>query len=93
MGWARKIECVPALMVRDPAVERMKGLAFDPILPAALRVREPVVIVAEVRVVVIAPVAEVRMRLVVGRLIGEVIFISPVVWVRERSPAVIVSER
>ena len=40
------------------------------------------------RVVRIDPSCAVRVRLVVGRVMGAVILISPVVWVRKRVPAV-----
>ena len=93
VGWARKTEPVPALMVRDPAVERMKGLVADPMLPAAVRARLLAVMAAEVRVVVMVPLCAVRVRLVVGRVMAEVIEILPVVCTREREPAVPTSGR
>ena len=83
-GWARKTELVPALMVREPVVVRMKGLVDEPMLPAALRARLLAVMAVAVRLVVIAPADAVRVRLVVGRLMAEVMFMSPVVWMRER---------
>ena len=95
MGWARKTELVPALRVRAPVV-RMKGLAIDPILPAALKVRDAALIDDAVRVVRIAPACAVRERLfavmvAVGSVMAEVILISPVVCTRERDEAVIVA--
>ena len=92
-GWARKTELAPALMVREPVVVRMKGLVDEPMLPAALRVRLLAVMAVAVRLVVIAPAVAVRVRLVVGRLMAEVMFMSPVVWVRERKGEVMVAER
>ena len=83
-GWARKTELVPALMVSAPVVVRMKGLVDEPMLPAALRARLLAVMAVAVRLVVIAPAVAVRVRLVVGRLMAEVMFMSPVVWVREK---------
>ena len=88
VGWVRKTELIPALMVRAPVVVRMKGLVDEPILPTAVRVRSAAVIAVVVRLVVITPAAAVRVRLVVGRVMAEVMFMSPVVWVREREPAV-----
>ena len=78
-------------MVRVPVVSRVKGLAIDPISPAAFKVRDEAVIAVPVRVVRIAPTCAVRMRLVPVRVIGEVILISPVVWVRERDEAVMIA--
>ena len=92
-GWARKTELVPALMVREPVVVRMKGLLLDPILPAALRVRLMAVIAVVVRLVRIAPADVVRVRLAPVRVMGEVMVMSPVVWVRERKGEVMVAER
>ena len=83
-GWARKTELVPALMVSAPVVVRMKGLVDEPMLPAALRARLLAVMAVAVRLVVIAPAVAVRVRLVPVRLMAEVMFMSPVVWVRER---------
>ena len=84
VGWARKTEPVPALMVRDPAVERMKGLALDPILPAAVRVRLLAVMAAKVRVVVIEPADAVKARSLLESKIGAEIEISPVVCKRNK---------
>ena len=92
VGWERKTEFVPALMVRDPAVERMKGLAFDPILPAALRVRLLAVMVGKtilfsasvVGLAMMAPSRAVMVRLVPGSIMGEAMVMSPVAWVRVR---------
>ena len=75
-------------MVRAPVVSRVKGLVVEPILPAALKVRDAALIAVPARVVKIEPAVAVRMRLAPIRVIGEVILISPVVWVRERAPAV-----
>ena len=93
VGWERKTEFVPASMVRNSAVERIKGLVADPMLPAAVRARLLAVMAAEVRVVVMAPLCAVRVRLVVGRVMAEVIEILPVVCTREREPAVPTSGR
>ena len=93
VGWVRKTELVPALMVSAPVVVRMKGLVDEPILPAAVRVRLLAVIAVAVRLVVIAPAVALRVRLVVGRVMAEVMFVSPVVWVREREDEVMVAER
>ena len=51
-----------------------------------------VVVVGE-RVVRIDPSCAVRVRLVAGRFMAEVMFMSPVVWVREREDEVMVAER
>ena len=50
MGWARKTELLPALMVRVPAREVVvvvgnSGKRVEPILPDALRVTEAALIV------------------------------------------------
>ena len=92
-GWVRKTELVPALMVRVPEEDRTKGLVDEPILPAALRVRLLAVMAVVVRLVRIAPADVVRVRLAPVRVMGEVMFMSPVVWVREREPAVPVRGR
>ena len=84
----RKTELAPAFMVRAPVVTRKNGLAIDPILPVALRVRSAALIAVPVRVVKIDPACAVRMRLAPTRVIGEVIFMAPVVCTRERAPAV-----
>ena len=87
MGWARKTElAVPEVRVRAPVVVRMKGVVDEPMLPAAVRVRLLAVMAGVVRVVVIAPANAVRVRLVVGRLMAEVMFMAPVVWMRWRVP-------
>ena len=75
-------------MVRVPVVSRVKGLAIDPISPVALRVRSAALIEVPARVVKIEPAGAVRVRLAPIRVIGEVIFMSPVVCTRERAPAV-----
>ena len=92
-GWVRKTELAPALMVSAPVVVRMKGLLLDPILPAALRVRLLAVMAVVVRLVRIAPAVAVRVRLVMGEVMGEVMGIAPVVWVRVREDEVMVAER
>ena len=92
-GWARKTELVPALMVSAPVVVRMKGLVDEPMLPAALRARLLAVMAVAVRLVVIAPAVAVRVRLVPVRLMAEVMFMAPVVWVRERADEVMIAER
>ena len=84
---------VPAPMVRAPVVSKIKGVVVEPILPNELRVRSAALIAVPARVVKIEPARALRVRLVPVRVIGEVILISPVVWVREREPAVIVPER
>ena len=83
---------VPEVRVRAPVVVRTIGLLLDPMLPAALMVRSADVIAVVVRVVRIAPAVAVRVRLVVGRLMAEVMLIAPVVWVREREDEVMVAE-
>ena len=87
-GWARNTELVPALMVREPVVVRMKGLVDEPMLPAALRARLLAVREVVVRVVRIEPADVVRVRLAPVKVMGAVMFMSPVVWMREREPAV-----
>ena len=62
-------------------------------LPDALRVRSLAVIAVVVRVVRIEPADVVRVRLAPVRVMGEVMVMSPVVWVREREPAVPVRGR
>ena len=57
-------------------------------LPDALRVRSLAVIAVVVRVVRIEPADVVRVRLAPVRVMGAVMFMSPVVWMREREPAV-----
>ena len=87
VGWVRKTElAVPEVRVRAPVVVRMKGVVDEPMLPAAVRVRLLAVMAGVVRVVVIAPANAVRVRLVVGRLMAEVMFMAPVVWMRWRVP-------
>ena len=88
MGWVRKTELLTALMVSAPVVVRMKGLVDEPMLPAAVRVRLLAVIAVAVKVVRIAPAVAVRVRLAPVRVMGAVMFMSPVVWMREREPAV-----
>ena len=80
------IESIPDILARS-------GREIEPMLPAALRVRLLAVMAAEVRVVVMAPLCAVRVRLVVGREMAEVIEILPVVCTRERESAVPTSGR
>ena len=92
-GWVRKTELVPALRVRVPEEDRTKGLVDEPMLAAAVRERLLAVMAVAVRLVVIAPAAVVRVRLAPVRVMGAVMFMSPVVWVRDREPAVPVRGR
>ena len=84
---------VPEVRVRAPVVVRMKGVADEPMLPAAVRVRLFAVMAGVVRVVVIAPAVALRVRLVPLKSIAEEIVMSPVVWVREREDEVMVAAR
>ena len=72
-------------MMSAPESKKIKGLLSDPILPAAVRMREWEAITGVVKVVKIEPADAVREREVVeGKVMGEEIVISPVVWARER---------
>ena len=75
-------------MVRVPVEVRAMGLSAEPTLPDAVRVRSAEVIAVVVRLARIAPAVALRVRLAPVRVMGAVMFMSPVVWVREREPAV-----